>query len=260
MNTEENSQIVKDFFAAIGSGDKQRRALLAAGQGRGGHRAVPARPRRRPAGLRDRPSPRARAEQRIVIYRRLRLLGFLFRGRDGDLDLDRRHEWPEIGMALIEQTVDPRQDCSRMREIETPGPGGLLDLATSTVISFRDGVRGQPGEREARLARRRLLIKQPRLPVRRSEQPAELADGLGVAEHQRPGRAQGVMEQAPAQAAGSTSTKYVYSFGGGKADGNGKMKEVLGGKGAGLAEMTNAGLPVPPGFTIQTEARAGRHW
>ncbi len=52
----------------------------------------------------------------------------------------------------------------------------------------------------------------------------------------------------------TTSTKYVYFFGGGKADGNGKMKDVLGGKGAGLAEMTNAGLPVPPGFTIQTEA------
>jgi len=50
------------------------------------------------------------------------------------------------------------------------------------------------------------------------------------------------------------ATKYVYSFGGGKADGNGKMKDDLGGKGAGLAEMTNAGLPVPPGFTIQTEA------
>ena len=48
--------------------------------------------------------------------------------------------------------------------------------------------------------------------------------------------------------------KFVYFFGGGKADGNGKMKDVLGGKGAGLAEMTNAGLPVPPGFTIQTEA------
>jgi len=44
------------------------------------------------------------------------------------------------------------------------------------------------------------------------------------------------------------TTKYVYFFGGGKADGNGKMKDVLGGKGAGLAEMTNAGLPVPPGF------------
>jgi pyruvate,orthophosphate dikinase len=50
------------------------------------------------------------------------------------------------------------------------------------------------------------------------------------------------------------TTKYVYFFGGGKADGNGKMKDVLGGKGAGLAEMTNAGLPVPPGFTIQTDA------
>ena len=46
--------------------------------------------------------------------------------------------------------------------------------------------------------------------------------------------------------------KYVYFFGGGKADGNGGMKDVLGGKGAGLAEMTNAGLPVPPGFTIAT--------
>ena len=52
----------------------------------------------------------------------------------------------------------------------------------------------------------------------------------------------------------TSGTKYVYSFGGGKADGDGKMKDVLGGKGAGLAEMTNAGLPVPPGFTIQTEA------
>jgi len=56
------------------------------------------------------------------------------------------------------------------------------------------------------------------------------------------------------KAAKPGATKYVYSFGGGKADGNGKMKDVLGGKGAGLAEMTNAGLPVPPGFTIQTEA------
>jgi pyruvate, orthophosphate dikinase len=50
------------------------------------------------------------------------------------------------------------------------------------------------------------------------------------------------------------ATKYVYFFGGGKAEGNGKMKDALGGKGAGLAEMTNAGLPVPPGFTIQTDA------
>ena len=48
--------------------------------------------------------------------------------------------------------------------------------------------------------------------------------------------------------------KYVYFFGGGSAEGRGDMKDVLGGKGAGLAEMTNAGLPVPPGFTIATTA------
>ena len=45
----------------------------------------------------------------------------------------------------------------------------------------------------------------------------------------------------------------MYFFGNGKADGNRNMKDLLGGKGSGLAEMTNAGLPVPPGFTISTE-------
>src|SRR6201993_3713750 len=49
-------------------------------------------------------------------------------------------------------------------------------------------------------------------------------------------------------------TQYIFFFGAGHAEGNGKMKDELGGKGAGLAEMTNAGLPVPPGFTIQTAA------
>ncbi len=48
--------------------------------------------------------------------------------------------------------------------------------------------------------------------------------------------------------------QFVFFFGGGKADGNRDMKDILGGKGAGLAEMTNAGLPVPPGFTVSTEA------
>jgi pyruvate,orthophosphate dikinase len=47
--------------------------------------------------------------------------------------------------------------------------------------------------------------------------------------------------------------KQVYSFGGGKADGNAKMKNLLGGKGANLAEMASLGVPVPPGFTITTE-------
>jgi len=49
-------------------------------------------------------------------------------------------------------------------------------------------------------------------------------------------------------------TKYVYFFGDGKAEGKAEMKNLLGGKGANLAEMSNLGLPVPPGFTISTEA------
>src|SRR5277367_7085417 len=49
------------------------------------------------------------------------------------------------------------------------------------------------------------------------------------------------------------STKYVYTWGNKKADGDGSMKPLLGGKGANLAEMTRIGLPVPPGFTITTE-------
>jgi pyruvate,orthophosphate dikinase len=63
---------------------------------------------------------------------------------------------------------------------------------------------------------------------------------------------------APARAAGRATAsakaeKFVYSWGAGKADGNGSMKPLLGGKGANLAEMARIGLPVPAGFTISTE-------
>jgi len=54
--------------------------------------------------------------------------------------------------------------------------------------------------------------------------------------------------------AATARKKWVYLFANGKAEGNAKMRDLLGGKGAGLAEMTNAKLPVPPGFTITTEA------
>src|SRR5919206_3004707 len=54
-------------------------------------------------------------------------------------------------------------------------------------------------------------------------------------------------------ATASKAKKFVYLFGNKKADGNGSMKALLGGKGANLAEMTRIGLPVPPGFTITTE-------
>src|SRR3954469_25125446 len=52
------------------------------------------------------------------------------------------------------------------------------------------------------------------------------------------------------------SHKYVYSFGGGKAEGKAEMKALLGGKGANLAELSVIGIPVPPGFTITTEVCA----
>src|SRR5215470_15606403 len=54
--------------------------------------------------------------------------------------------------------------------------------------------------------------------------------------------------KAPAKAG-----RRIYFFGGGKAEGNKEMKNLLGGKGANLAEMANIGLPVPPGFTITTD-------
>jgi pyruvate,orthophosphate dikinase len=68
-----------------------------------------------------------------------------------------------------------------------------------------------------------------------------------------------VKKAAPAKksaakpASAGKAQKYVYTWGAAKADGNGSMKALLGGKGANLAEMTRIGLPVPPGFTITTE-------
>ena len=59
--------------------------------------------------------------------------------------------------------------------------------------------------------------------------------------------------QPGAKAAKATKANWVYCFGDGKAEGRAQMRNLLGGKGAGLAEMANLGLPVPPGFTITTE-------
>ncbi|MFN2444259.1 MAG: pyruvate, phosphate dikinase [Vicinamibacterales bacterium] len=70
----------------------------------------------------------------------------------------------------------------------------------------------------------------------------------------RAGRARKAGRAGKAGQAGKGTKKFVYFFGNGKADGNRTMKDTLGGKGSGLAEMTNAGLPVPPGFTISTDA------
>src|SRR5436190_6545087 len=61
------------------------------------------------------------------------------------------------------------------------------------------------------------------------------------------------LSRSKVMAKASKSNRYVYLFGNKKADGDGSMKSLLGGKGANLAEMSRIGLPVPPGFTITTE-------
>ena len=76
-----------------------------------------------------------------------------------------------------------------------------------------------------------------------------------TAKKSAPRAAKSAAKKSPAskKAAAPKATKYVYTWGAGKADGNGGMKPLLGGKGANLAEMTRIGLPVPPGFTVTTE-------
>ncbi len=59
---------------------------------------------------------------------------------------------------------------------------------------------------------------------------------------------------ATAERPHQAAKRYIYAWGDGQADGDSSMRDLLGGKGAGLAEMTKAGLPTPPGFTITTEA------
>ncbi|MEI6676179.1 MAG: pyruvate, phosphate dikinase [Verrucomicrobiota bacterium] len=76
-----------------------------------------------------------------------------------------------------------------------------------------------------------------------------------TAKKSAPRAAKSAAKKSPAskKAAAPKASKYVYTWGAGKADGNGGMKPLLGGKGANLAEMTRIGLPVPPGFTVTTE-------
>jgi pyruvate,orthophosphate dikinase len=74
-----------------------------------------------------------------------------------------------------------------------------------------------------------------------------------AAKKSAPKAAKSAASKSKAKSASGKGLKYVYTWGAGKADGDGGMKALLGGKGANLAEMTRIGLPVPPGFTITTE-------
>jgi len=92
--------------------------------------------------------------------------------------------------------------------------------------------------------------KPSRRPTKKA--PARAAAGGRQA---KSARRRGAVKTAGAKAASMSGRKgkWVYAFGGGKAEGRAAMRALLGGKGAGLAEMAHLGLPVPPGFTITTE-------
>jgi pyruvate,orthophosphate dikinase len=93
-------------------------------------------------------------------------------------------------------------------------------------------------------------------PATKKSAPAKKAPAKKIAA-KKPVAKKPAAKKAPAKkvvaAKAPKATKYVYTWGDGKADGNGGMKALLGGKGANLAEMTRIGLPVPPGFTVTTE-------
>src|SRR5271168_195223 len=74
-----------------------------------------------------------------------------------------------------------------------------------------------------------------------------------MAAKSKPSRARAKAGSSRKKRAPAKAQKYVYSWGAGRADGNGSMKALLGGKGANLAEMSRIGLPVPAGFTVTTE-------
>src|SRR5262249_50830012 len=118
---------------------------------------------------------------------------------------------------------------------------------------------GRGGKRQRRLRRAPALARraaQARGPLLRRR----ARDGPGPEGPRQPSRSPErdalalLPHRGHFQARRTVVTQYVYFCGGGKADGNKDMKDLLGGKGSGLAEMTNAGLPVPPGFTVSTAA------
>jgi pyruvate, orthophosphate dikinase len=103
-----------------------------------------------------------------------------------------------------------------------------------------------------------LIIQSLETNMRLAENMATFMKGVnGEAGQQPPKHEAGKQEPAkpdnPAGAAPKKVARWVYRFGAGQADGSAEMRDLLGGKGANLAEMSNLGLPVPPGFTISTE-------
>ena len=111
-------------------------------------------------------------------------------------------------------------------------------------MSVKDGLNSS--ERDPMVKSRSKISGQP---TKKSKKTPARTAGARIREKSR--SAKSAARPAPSQTA--AKGKWVYTFGGGKAQGRADVRNLLGGKGAGLAEMAHLGLPVPPGFTISTE-------
>ena len=119
---------------------------------------------------------------------------------------------------------------------------------TSPMAKSRSKVSRQPAKKSSKAAARRTRAAKARLS--RSAKPVATARKVTAKPVVKPA-ANAVVK--PTAKAAAKKGQWVYGFGGGKAEGRAEMRNLLGGKGAGLAEMAHLGLPVPPGFTITTE-------
>ena len=142
------------------------------------------------------------------------------------------------------------KSCRRWRASSAAFPFRFASSRTSSGSRMRTRNK-QIAEREIASVRRRsrMLDLSPRRIHRRGQRLA--APGSGSPMPRARSTAAWMWKFGDNRAA-MQQPQYVYYFGDGHAEGNAKMKDVLGGKGAGLAEMTNIGVPVPPGFTIST--------
>ncbi len=104
-------------------------------------------------------------------------------------------------------------------------------------------------------APRKSAVAAPRVVAKRAAATVRPAHSSAPSPYRSPRPGNGRVGTAAGREGGvkTSAVKWVYAFGGGKAEGGSVMRDLLGGKGANLAEMANLGLPVPPGFTITTE-------
>ena len=155
-------------------------------------------------------------------------------------------------LALAVERSPSWTTCSASFDLDQPFPADVLGQPRGRTTGARHGraARGLAGRpRVARPSRRRRAGRRRRLTASRV---ADQASARAIHRRTTAERAAyGLCTTAqPIERCVRELTKYVYDF----AEGNKDLKDLLGGKGANLAEMTNLGLPVPPGFTITTEA------